>query len=1046
MANQGDTEQTHEFCQPDVLVRLIDNPSRRGNTTGKCRRIGTRLNVEVSFGPNECVYKDVEVLERDSQTFDPYEEVERGNFGTEKDLRRMLVLEKLQGRLTNVFYSMETSNTDFYPHQFKPVLKFMESPTGRLLIADEVGLGKTIEAGFIWKELQVRETARRLLIVCPAILVQKWKDDLAQKFSIYAEDLDVKGIVNRLEGFLENGAPNEFALIGSLEGLRTPSSFEDEENKRYAARLGRLLERNPATEERAVLDLTIIDEAHYLRTVGTNSNRLGNLLRDASNHLLLLTATPIQINSDNLYQLLRIISPEDFFNKQVFDEILQANEPVTRALRCLWNLPPDMEGAHTGVNEALTSSFFANNRNLAAIEGELIPGLADDRSRKIEIGNILERASLLGHFMSRSRKRDALENRVERSAQTQVVRFTEEERHVYDYVTEQVRQRSEGLYGVSLFSVIARQTQMASCMVAAIESWRSGGFLDDLLFDAMGLDSWSFGGVETNGETEDGGLNVLEIPDGVVDLALLEQNDSKYAKLLESLNELLSENPNEKFVIFAFFRGTLEYLYRRLKADGKRTCLIMGGMGDVKWDVIREFAEPDGPNILLSSEVGSEGIDLQFCRVLVNYDLPWNPMRVEQRIGRLDRLGQKAERITIINLSLEDTIEERILSRLYQRIELFRESIGDLEEILGEMTENLILELFKPGLTDSEREAKADEIADAIIKKRADQVHLESEAINLVAYSDFILDSIKEGRDVGRWLKPEELQQLVADFLYTRFPGSHVGQNTDDAETLIELSEQAKISLRSFKMEHRLSVPTRLDQSSEPVRCAFNPKRSTVLPKSVELVDPSHPLLAWVRAEYEGLQGSFHPTAAIRIKGAQVDLEPGLYAFAVHEWAFIGLRTEVKLVHRVARVFEGNCFDQERSEKIIGIVASQGEMWPNARNLIENYDAFLGAVACCDENILNAYDAAEEQFKADNDNRCDVQEESARRFAKRRLEDFERRLDRFRETGKTRMVPATEGLVRNEKANLDVKLKRIVRRRGMETEWRPLCFGVVLVE
>ena len=196
--------------------------------------------------------------------------------------------------------------------------------------------------------------------------------------------------------------------------------------------------------------------------------------------------------------------------------------------------------------------------------------------------------------------------------------------------------------------------------------------------------------------------------------------------------------------MFAFFRGTLAYLERRLAKDGVAACQLVGGMGEQKWVAIERFKKSDGPNVLLSSEVGSEGIDLQFCRILVNYDLPWNPMRVEQRIGRLDRLGQKAERITIVNLSLADTIEERILGRLHQRIELFRDSIGDLEVILGEKTEEILLNLFNPSLTDEEREARADEVASAIMMNRAQQEDLEAQAINLVAFSEFILSSIKE--------------------------------------------------------------------------------------------------------------------------------------------------------------------------------------------------------------------------------------------------------------------------------------------------------------
>src|SRR5690606_1993729 len=135
-------------------------------------------------------------------------------------------------------------------------------------------------------------------------------------------------------------------------------------------------------------------------------------------------------------------------------------------------------------------------------------------------------------------------------------------------------------------------------------------------------------------------------------------------------------------VVFAFYRGTLQYLARRLRKDGIRAAGIMGAMGEAKDAAVEGFARPDGAAGLLSSEVGSEGIDLQFCRFVINYDLPWNPLRVEQRIGRLDRLGQKAERISIINLAVTNTIEDRILMRLYERINVFRESIGDMEEIL----------------------------------------------------------------------------------------------------------------------------------------------------------------------------------------------------------------------------------------------------------------------------------------------------------------------------------------------------------------------------
>src|SRR5262249_35154990 len=151
------------------------------------------------------------VLERQSASLSaPIETLERGQLGTPVDLRRLLTFHKVRGQLTNVLYSMETSNTDFYPHQFKPVLKFLDSADGRLLIADEVGLGKTIEAMYVWKELEAREHARRLLVVCPAMLQEKWRSDLRQRFNVQAEVLNARTVKQRLEESLSSTGRQAF--------------------------------------------------------------------------------------------------------------------------------------------------------------------------------------------------------------------------------------------------------------------------------------------------------------------------------------------------------------------------------------------------------------------------------------------------------------------------------------------------------------------------------------------------------------------------------------------------------------------------------------------------------------------------------------------------------------------------------------------------------------------------------------------------------------------------------------------------------------------
>jgi SNF2 family DNA or RNA helicase len=188
------TEQSWNPNIPNQPIRLKNNPGKRGITTGKIQESAGRLLVLVNFGPNESTYKQYSQLELYQEVENISDLFKTGRFGTPDDLRRILTFEKVKGELTNIFYSMESSNTDFYAYQFKPVLKLLDSPVGRLLIADEVGLGKTIESMYIWKELQAREEARRLLIVCPAILRDKWIDDLQHRFNLYAEIIDTKGL------------------------------------------------------------------------------------------------------------------------------------------------------------------------------------------------------------------------------------------------------------------------------------------------------------------------------------------------------------------------------------------------------------------------------------------------------------------------------------------------------------------------------------------------------------------------------------------------------------------------------------------------------------------------------------------------------------------------------------------------------------------------------------------------------------------------------------------------------------------------------------
>lgn len=319
------------FGKSGIRVCLRDNPGRQGITTGQTKKAGSRFLIEIEFGPNDKQYKNVEIVENIASSHDPFSLLSRGRFGNPTDLRRILIFEKIKGDLTNIFYSMESSNTDFYPHQFKPVLNFIESPAGRLLIADEVGLGKTIEATYIWKEVQARQGARRLLIVCPAMLREKWRRDLRNRFNIGAEIVSPSALLARLQDIAEHRTQESFVSIVSLESVRTPNGYENPQNTTIRAQLARILDEYPATIDFALFDQVIIDEAHYLRNPSTGNNRIGRLLRDAAQNLVLLTATPIQLGSENLYQLMKILDPDVFYDSQVFDGLTRSNASIVKA-------------------------------------------------------------------------------------------------------------------------------------------------------------------------------------------------------------------------------------------------------------------------------------------------------------------------------------------------------------------------------------------------------------------------------------------------------------------------------------------------------------------------------------------------------------------------------------------------------------------------------------------------------------------------------------------------------------------------------------------
>lgn len=1051
------TSQDWDPSISEQKVRLISTPGKQGLTTGKVVKSGGRSLVEVNFGPNEIVLRKYNLLEPVPDQEDKIK------FGSVADLRRILIFEKIKGELTNVLYSMESSNTDFYPHQFKPVLKFLDSPVGRLLIADEVGLGKTIESIFIWKELQARSQARRLLIVCPAALREKWKNDLSQKFNIDSRIVNAKEFLDQVELLLQKSDKNNnsFVWIISLEGLRVPRDWDSPNKQDTRSKIAQILDRNPATERFNLFDLVIFDEAHYLRNPASNNNKTANLVRDAAGHLILLTATPIQISSHNLYQLLKIVSPEDFQYPEVFEQMLDANKPILSALRSLCSSADEIniQSALDFIQQAQSSSYFMSNQRLQIIQEEM-----DDiasNAAKIPVNKLiqwrrtLESSSLLGQFMTRSRKRDVLENRVIRKAHPIKLEFSELERQIYDHISAQIRKLATGETGVALFSLIIRQRQMASSMVAALKSWQEQNILSKYLeVDDFSRMFWEdFGFLDEELELDDSAKNSWPFPELCVtdnDIQQLKTCDSKYSSLVNFLKKALQENPQEKFILFAYFKGTLKYIKERLDKDSISSCLLHGDIEGSKDEVLSYFRDTK-TSVLLSSEVGSEGIDLQFCRFLINYDLPWNPMRVEQRIGRIDRLGQKHQQISIVHYQINDTVEERILNRLYERIKIFEQSIGDLEEILGEETGHLIESLLASELSEEEREKQAIQTVMAIENRRIEQEKLEDQAMNLMAFSEYILDQITESREKGQWLRPKDLDYFIDDFFKLYYPETSIIQQSNNIYN-ISLSQKAKIDLRLFCEKHWSPRATRLIYSD--AACLFDPREIfSSQKKPLELVDTTHPLISWIRSIYEQKadnekkQHPFFMHSAISLSQSNCPIEKGDYIYIIQRWELQGLRKEVKLSFEAVNLESHAFVPYDQVEITLDNAVQCGETIENAENLFDTAKIET-ALQICKQKLDIGFIDFEEVFVKENSDRCNIQQANINAYENRKRTELEDRITRLEmETISKRqqIIPALRGQLQKLRQDSQFNLEKVSSRRTIHSRNIELASGLLSV-
>ena len=492
------------------------------------------------------------------------------------------------------------------PHQTETARKVLFEMRGRAILADEVGLGKTIEAGLILKEYIVRGLVRKILILVPASLVLQWVRELNQKFGIPA-------VAQKKEHSWQNDV-----VVASMDTAKRDPHKSILLNQEY--------------------DMLIVDEAHKLKNKKTTNYQL--MLQLRKKYCLLLTATPVQNDLSELFNLITLLKPGQL-------------------------------GGHSDF-----SANFVVDKRLPKNEDQL----------KDELSKV----------MIRNRRGDSPLEFTKRIVRNIDVELSQEEKNLYAGVTSFVKDQYHAAGGDlnSMLSLVTLQREVCSSRDAVFVTLVN-------LSKKLAPDS----------PIRD---RIWEL----VDLIRQIQANSKAEKTMELVREM-----DDKVIVFTEYRATQEYLLKYFRDRGMTAVPYRGGMnrGKKDWmmDLFRGRAQ-----VMIATEAGGEGINLQFCHQMINFDLPWNPMRVEQRIGRVHRLGQTKD-VKIYNLSTRGTIEEHILHLLHEKINMFEKVIGHLDVILERFEKKHSLEksIYKMILeSDSE-----DEIASRVETLGREFSHIQSE-------------------------------------------------------------------------------------------------------------------------------------------------------------------------------------------------------------------------------------------------------------------------------------------------------------------------------
>lgn len=532
-------------------------------------------------------------------------------------LRRAYAELRLQKGFDQLVALPHLRDVEHFWYQIATVRRILRDFRGRALLADEVGLGKTIEAGLVLKEYWMRGLAHRAIVLVPPSLVSQWVGELSGKFDLHPATPDTDGYPADPDAFW-SAHP---LIVASLS-----------------------LARQPANRERLAhidFDMVIVDEAHYVKNRSTASWQLVNSLR--KRFLLLLSATPVGNDLSELYNLITLLRPG-----------LLSTE----------------------------ARFRREYGHVASLE---------DPARRERL------RALLSEVMIRNTRAHIDLKLPRRLAATMRVEPDQSERDVLEAVDEIIRTRYAAAPHTQRLGLMTLQMQAGSSLAALRRSLahhqREGDPALSALLEHLGHGSPGANGVKTR-----------------------------------ALVDLLGPS-SEKAIVFSRYLATIDALERALTTAGVRVAVFHGQLTAAQKDAAIADFEREA-RVLLASDIGGEGRNLQFCRTIVNFDLPWNPVAIEQRVGRVHRIGQTRD-VYVFNLCLAGSVEERILQVLHDKINLFELVAGEMEMILGRLDEDqdfaaVVMDLWTSGTTPDERARAFASLGDRLSVAKADYLKTQS--------------------------------------------------------------------------------------------------------------------------------------------------------------------------------------------------------------------------------------------------------------------------------------------------------------------------------